>query len=146
METIDTKRIGNITELEVLTYATKLGVQVSIPFGDRARYDQIWDFKGDIFKVQVKTAHEIDDGNAIEISCKSSNRRCGKCVNRRYTEDEIDYIATFYKQKCYLIHISETSARSKKLRFNQLQNNQQLNINWATDYEVEKILQKRLKH
>lgn len=146
MEIIDTKRIGNITELEVLTYVTKIGIQVSIPFGDRARYDQIWDLNGDLFKVQVKTAHLICNGDAIEISCKSSNRVNGKCVNRRYTENEIDYIASFYNEKCYLIPISETPARSKKLRFNSTQNNQQLNINWAADYEVEKILQKRSKH
>ena len=43
---MDSKFIGNITELEVLTYITKLGYQVSIPFGDRERYDQIWDING----------------------------------------------------------------------------------------------------
>ena len=32
---MDSKQKGNITELEVLTYITKLAYQVSIPFGDR---------------------------------------------------------------------------------------------------------------
>ena len=53
---MDSKFKGNITELEVLTYMTKLGYQISIPFGDRERYDQIWDIHGKLLKVQVKTA------------------------------------------------------------------------------------------
>jgi hypothetical protein len=138
----DTKKIGNITELEVLTYITKLGHQVSIPFGDRARYDQIWDIDGRLIKVQVKTAHLINDGTAIEISCKSSNRCAGKNINRRYTPEEIDFIASYFDGKCYLIPIKETSSRSKKLRFQHPKNNQLLNINWAVDYEVENILKR----
>ena len=142
MEDKDTKRVGNITELEILTYATKLGYQVSIPFGDRARYDQIWDVGGKLFKIQIKTASLIEDGVGISISCKSSTRRKGKCFNRRYTKNEIDFIATFYNEKCYLIPINETSCRSKVLRFTNSKNNQLNNINWAVDYEVEKIMQK----
>lgn len=142
MEDKDTKRVGNIAELEVLTYATKLGYQVSIPFGDRARYDQIWDVNGRLFKVQIKAAHPLVSGEGIEISCKSSNRKGGKSVNRRYTPDEIDFIASYYEGKCYLIPITETSSRSKKLRFIHPRNNQLSCINWAYDYEVEKVIQK----
>ena len=141
MEDKDTKRVGNITELEVLTYATKLGYQVSIPFGDRARYDQIWDVKGKLFKIQVKSAHMIGDYEGIGIFCKSSNRRGGKVINRRYTSDDADFFATYYDGKCYLIPINETSGSAKKLRFAHPKNNQLLNINWATDYEVEKVIQ-----
>lgn len=136
----DTKKIGNITELEVLTYITKLGYQVSIPFGDRARYDQVWDINGRLIKVQVKTAHLIGEGEAIEISCKSSNRSAGKNVNRRYTSEEIDFIASYFDGKCYLIPIQETCSRSKKLRFQHPKNNQLTSVNWAVDYEVEKVL------
>lgn len=142
MEDKDTKRVGNIAELEVLTYATKLGYQVSIPFGDRARYDQIWDVNGRLFKVQIKAAHPLDSGEGIEISCKSTNRKGGKSVSRRYTPDEVDFIASYYEGKCYLIPIEETSSRSKKLRFIHPKNNQLSGINWAHDYEVEKVIQK----
>lgn len=137
----NTKLIGNIAELEVLTYVTKLGYQVSIPFGDRARYDQIWEVGGKLFKIQVKNAHEVDGGNAIEISCRSSNRSGGKSVNRKYTPDEVDFIASYYKDKCYLIPISEITGKAKRLRFTNAKNNQLVNINLASDYEVEKIMQ-----
>ena len=142
MEDKDTKRVGNIAELEVLTYATKLGYQVSIPFGDRARYDQIWDVKGKLFKIQVKSAHIIGDYEGIGISCRSSNRSGGKIINRKYTSDDADFFATYYDGKCYLIPIDETSGNCKKLRFIHPKNNQLININWATDYEVEKVIQK----
>ena len=140
MENKDTKRVGNIAELEVLTYATKLGYQVSIPFGDRARYDQIWDVRGKLFKIQVKNAHPSPDGSTIEISCKSSNRINGRSINRPYTPEEVDFIASYYDGKCYLIPITETSSRAKKLRMIETKNNQGTSINWARDYEVENII------
>lgn len=137
----NTKLIGNIAELEVLTYATKLGYQVSIPFGDRARYDQIWEVNGKLFKIQVKNAHEANEGESIEISCRSSNRLQGKSVNKKYTPDEVDFIASYYKGKCYLIPVSETTGKVKRFRFVNAKNNQSTNVNWADDYEVEKIIQ-----
>lgn len=45
---------GNIGESVVLTEFIKRGIQVSIPFGDNARYDLIADFNGRLNKIQVK--------------------------------------------------------------------------------------------
>lgn len=135
---MDSKFIGNITELEVLTYITKLGYQVSIPFGDRERYDQIWDINGKLLKVQVKTSRLIDD-NAIKFSCFSSHRKEGKSIKTKYTSDEIDYFATFWNNKCYLIPIAETS-NEKTLRFAPPKNGQIKGISFAKDYEVEEVL------
>ena len=136
---MDTKLIGNITELEVLTYITKLGYQVSIPFGDRERYDQIWDINGTLLKVQIKTSHEIDDGCAIKFSCRSSQRRGGKCKNSRYNANEIDCFATVWQNQCYLIPIKETSTE-KILRFKPPKNGQIKGITFAESYEVERVL------
>lgn len=36
---MNTNQIGKITELEVLLYMQKLGYSISIPFGDKDRYD-----------------------------------------------------------------------------------------------------------
>jgi hypothetical protein len=134
---MDSKFIGNITELEVLTYITKLGYQVSIPFGDRERYDQIWDINGKLLRVQVKTSHSVDD--TIKFSCRSSHRKDGKCVNSKYTSDEIDYFATFWDGKCYLVPVDETS-NEKTLRFALPKNGQIKGISFAKDYEVEEVL------
>lgn len=134
---MDSKQIGNITELEVLTYITKLGYQVSIPFGDRERYDQIWDINGKLLKIQVKTSH--GDENSITFSCRSSNRKQGKNISRTYTADEIDYFATFWNGKCYMIPIDQTS-NSKTMRFKPPKNGQIKGISFAKDYEVEEVL------
>lgn len=134
---MDSKQIGNITELEVLTYITKLGYQVSIPFGDRERYDQIWDINGKLLKIQIKTSH--GDEESIKFSCRSSHRVNGKCVNTSYTADEIDFFATYWNNKCYLVPITETS-REKTLRFKPPKNGQIKGINFAKDYEVEEVL------
>ena len=59
MNNVNTK--GKITELEILTHITKLGYSVSIPFGDKDKYDQIWDINGKLIKVQIKTCRWKDD-------------------------------------------------------------------------------------
>lgn len=134
----DTKIIGNITELEVQTYVTRLGVQVSVPYGDRSRYDQIWDVNGKLLKVQIKHANE--KSGAIEIKCKSIVHRNGKHVNLRYTKDQVDGIATFYNNKCYFIPIEKASRDVKTLRFDKPKFNINSTVNWAEEYEVEKYL------
>lgn len=78
----NTKLIGNITELEVQTYMTKLNVQVSIPYGDRARYDQIWDIHGKLLRVQIKHSNDTGCG-AFEVKCSSGVRRRGRRVQLR---------------------------------------------------------------
>lgn len=135
---IDTKQIGNITELEVLTYVTKLGYQVSIPFGDRERYDQIWDINGKLIRVQIKTSHLLDDGLII-FSCRSSHRKNGKCINARYKDNEIDYFATMWNGQCYLVPVNETST-DKKLRFVPPKNCRMTGVSFASQYEVEEVL------
>lgn len=140
MEDKDTKKKGNITELEVMNYITKLGYQVSIPFGDRARYDQIWDVKGKLLRIQVKSSSLSKDGTYLEISCKSTNRVNGKIVSKTYTSDEIDYISSFHNGKCYIIPITEITGKSKILRIEPPKNGQITNINWAEEYEVENML------
>lgn len=136
---MDTKLIGNITELEVQTYMTKLNVQVSIPYGDRARYDQIWDVNGKLFRVQIKHANPVRD-DVIDVKCSSTVRRGGKLTRSRYTSDEVDGIATYFNDRVYFIPINKTSRSIKTLRFDKSKANNQTNINWASDYEVEKQL------
>lgn len=137
---MDSKQKGNITELEVLTYITKLGYQVSIPFGDRERYDQIWDIKGKLLRVQVKTSRLIDDERSgIKFSCRSNTKVGGKIQHARYTKDEIDYFATFFEGKCYVVPVEQTSTE-KTLRFKPPKNGQKKGISLAEHYLVEEVL------
>lgn len=140
---MDSKMKGNITELEVLTYATKHGIQVSIPFGDRERYDQIWDIDKTLYRIQVKTSRMADNNSYIIFSCRSNTKIHGKIQHSRYSKDEIDYFATYWDNKCYLVPVEECSTE-KKLRFGSPKNGQIKGVSFAKDYEMEEVL-KRLK-
>lgn len=88
---MNTNQIGKITELEVLSYIIKKGYSVSIPFGDKDRYDQIWDIEGRLFRVQVKTCKWIDEEHsAIEFACYTV---CNGSKHT-YSKKEIDLFAT----------------------------------------------------
>ena len=59
----------------------------------------------------------------------------------RYTSDEIDYFATYFNNICYLIPVNECSTE-KVLRFVPPKNGQVKGITFATDYELEKQINK----
>lgn len=141
---MNTKKIGNLTELQCITSFYELGYSVSIPYGDNSRYDFIADIDGKLIKVQVKTSHqtETDNDSSYTFCCRSSNRSSGGCINKKYTSDEIDYFCTFILGKCYLVPVSECST-SKTLRFGKpLNNNSKECYNLASDYDLEKQLNK----
>ena len=133
---------GKITEALVLSYILQLGYSVSIPFGDKDRYDQIWDIDGKLLRVQVKTArlNEKEKNSkqnlSIRFNCKSTLN--GK--THKYSNTEIDYFATYWNNKVYLIPVDECSTE-KVLRFTSSQPNQPA-ICWAKDYEVEEVIKR----
>lgn len=61
----NTKDIGILSELKVITELVSMGYIVSQPYGDNAPYDFIIDNGDKIIKVQVKTAQERKDGSLI---------------------------------------------------------------------------------
>lgn len=132
----DTNTKGKITELEVLSYVIKKGYSVSIPFGDKDRYDQIWDIDGKLYKVQVKTSSLKDNGTYLEFACYTV------CNGKKHTylKEEIDLFATYYNNQVYVVPIEECST-NKRLRFTSTRPNQP-NISWAKDYTFEEVFEK----
>lgn len=99
---------GKISELEILTFVTKLGYSVSIPFGDKDKYDQIWDINNKLLRIQIKTARwKNEEQTGIAFNCYSVSN--GK--RHYYTKEDIDYFATFWDNKCYLIPVEECSSQ-----------------------------------
>ena len=43
------------------------------------------------YKIQCKTSQVIDDGSAIQFSCRNSHRVEGKCVNVKYSSEDTDF-------------------------------------------------------
>ena len=131
---MNTNLKGKLSELKVLTLATSLGISVSLPFGDKDKYDQIWDLKGNLIRVQIKTSRWKDERElGIIFNCYSISN--GK--RHIYTKEEIDYFATVWEDKCYLIPIEECSCE-KVLWFTAPKNGS--NYHMAEEYEIKKVL------
>jgi hypothetical protein len=136
---LNSKQIGNITEMETMLAFLKLGYNVLTPYGDCERYDFVADINGKFYKIQCKTSHIFGEDEGIEFSCRSSHRAEGKCINERYSADDVDFFATTYNGKCYLIPFADCGG-SKKLRFVTPKNGQINRISFAKDYELEVII------
>ena len=129
---LDTKKKGNLTEMQCMSAFMAQGCGVSIPFGDNSKYDFIADIDGHLLKIQVKTA-SLKDDNAIKFSCRSTHVNCTGVKNIRYSANDIDYFATYWDNKCYLIPVEECSVE-KTLRFAPPKNGQIKGITFAKDY------------
>ena len=136
---MDTNQIGKITELEILSYVIKKGYSVSIPFGDKDRYDQIWDINGKLLRIQVKTCRSYQDDTAIIFNCRTTYSRNNGSKTHKYTANEIDYFATYWDNQVYMIPVQECSDK-KILRFSCKQN--QSSISWAKNYTFEEVIKK----
>lgn len=89
---MDCKQNGSITELLVIAELMKYGI-VSIPYGNNARYDCIFDFKNKRYRIQIKTAHMLDAKRFI-IPFKNKRLSANGSVSKTYTKDQVDFIAT----------------------------------------------------
>lgn len=137
---LNSKKKGNLTEMQCMAAFIAHNCGVSIPFGDNSRYDFIADIDGQLLKIQVKTASAKDE-NSINFSCRSTYVNCSGVKNIRYSENEIDYFATYWDNQCYLIPVNECSVE-KTLRFSPPKNRQIKGITFAKDYLLDAQLAK----
>ena len=140
---IDTKIKGNLTEMECMTAFMELGFEVSIPFGEDSRYDFIADVNDKLYKIQCKTSSEILDGeDVIGIKFKTVRQSGSNTTNwsrTKYEPNEVDFFATSYNKKCYLVPLNECS-NEKTLRIRLPKNNQTKGISFLKDYELSEVL------
>ena len=141
---IDSKILGNTTEMECMLEFMKLGIQVSIPFGEDSRYDFIADINGKLYRIQSKHCSEIFDnsGQAVAIKFKTvrqSGSNATKHTRTKYTKDEIDYFSTAYNGKCYMVPVEQCSI-SKILRIVAPKNGQLKGISFLDDFELSEVL------
>ena len=135
---MDSKKKGNLTEMQCMAAFIACNCNVSIPFGDNSKYDFIADVNGRLLKIQVKTASRRDD-NSIKFSCRSTHVNCAGVKNVKYSVNDIDYFATYWDGVCYLVPVSECS-NEKTLRFTSPANGQLKGVNLAEHYRLENQL------
>lgn len=131
---------GITTELDCIRAFIAAGFQVSIPYGDCARYDFIADKDNKLLRVQVKSSSWVDETKTAFMFYARSAHINSKGVKQQiYDKNQIDYFATFFENKCYVIPVQECSI-SKTLRFQPPKTGQLKGINFAADYELNKVL------
>ena len=138
---LNSKQKGNLTELQCLTACSELGLTVSIPYGDSARYDFVLDFNGELYKIQCKTS-SLKDNGVYKFATRSTQVGTASTNVRTYTKDDIDFFATYIEGKCYLVPVEQASGKEKTLRFVPPKNGQKEGISFAKDYELQSQLEK----
>lgn len=137
-----TKAKGNVNELNCLIGFMSMGFDCSIPYGDNARYDFIVDLGNELIKIQCKSSsHPIKkdgtrDLDAFQFVTVSQTTNTKETVRKRYTEEQIDYFATCFENKVYVVPVGECST-SKTLRFKSPVNN--TSYNRAENYLLENM-------
>jgi hypothetical protein len=86
----DPKRRGEATEAEFLARATGFNFRVAKPWGDSERYDVLIGFGRGFWRVQVKRAPYLRQGQYVARAASHT---------RIYTKDDIDFIAAHLMQE-----------------------------------------------
>jgi hypothetical protein len=135
-DALNTKAKGNISVLNVMTALIKRGNTISIPFGDNERYDFIWDNKGKLERVQVKTGR-LRDGS-VQFRTISMSEYYKPGYHPKDYGGQIEYFGVHCPEnnKCYLIPIEDCTTKNISLRIEPTRNGQHKRVRWASDYEM----------
>lgn len=142
---MNTKEIGNLTELQCITALYSLGCDISIPFGNSQKYDLVMDYNDKLYKVQVKHAKDkIVNDEIVGFSFRTrwQGHNSTGYTNHKYAKNEIDFFATYHRDRVFLIPMEECSGDVKTIRYDMPKNNQMKRINFAKDYLAEEILKR----
>ena len=134
-----TKEKGNLTELLCLCEFAKLGIKVSIPYGEDCKYDFILDVNGHLLKVQCKTSQKLENLEGFSFKCESVVVTTKKITATKYTLNDIDFFATMDENQCYLVPVEECGVR-KTLRYCYPSNGQKKGISLAENYKLEDMI------
>ena len=107
---------GQIIELKVQEELLRYGFDISIPNYNASKYDLIADTGKELLRIQVKKSIS-NSKSSFSFICTTQNVKSSTKAKHKYTKDEIDYFATVWKDKVYLIPVDETS-NSKAIQFN----------------------------
>lgn len=139
---MNSKDKGNIGESIVLAEFIKRGIQVSIPFGDNARYDLIAEFNGKLNKIQVKYCNQLSDTGSVSCPCASSTNHTTNKHLSTY-ENDVDYMC-FYLA-CWdivtIVPIEQIGIKKTiSFRLDKPKTTNQFSVNLVEDYSFDKIL------
>jgi hypothetical protein len=125
------------------------GVVVLFPFGGgNSRYDLVIECDGTYHRIQCKTGNLEQRGTTIGFSAASSTYHYygGKVRERRDYRGQVEYFGVYCPQndKAYLVPVDVVGRTKGMLRLVEAKNNQEKNVHWAQDYEIEKVMEHSL--
>lgn len=132
--------IGEITEQKVALEFLKLGILISKPLVQSSRYDFIADVNNHLYKIQVKTCTEREDGSYFDFATCTSHTNTQGTLNISYSADDVDFFATMNNNQCYLIPFNLCGKRAQRLRLKPTRNRQTKGILFAKDFKLEDII------
>ena len=88
---MNTKLKGDIAEQAVVLKALQVGWGVLNPVGDRMPYDLVFDIKGKLLRIQVKSAwyDQRKENYVVDVRRTKTNRQVMKRSN--YEQDDFDF-------------------------------------------------------
>lgn len=135
---MNTKQLGTIGELKAQYDFMKAGFDVAIPLGDYCPYDLIVSKNGKEYKIQVKSCEKITDGKII-FNISSRNYY----IDKIYTTNDADYFYLYCleNEESYLYAIENSNEGGRLyLRIEPTKNNQTKGINFAKDFNFNKVV------
>ena len=105
----NTKRAGDLAEIAFLYRAMGLGMVVSKPFGDNARYDFVVDGGRGCLRVQVKSSSRLHSEGRYNVNV---GRHVAKGAVA-YLASEIDFVAVLIvpEARWYIFPVAELAGR-----------------------------------
>src|SRR5581483_8799660 len=101
------KHIGNIAVIRAMKYFAEQGYSILIPMGDYQKYDLVTEKEGKFWRIQCKAT------NRTTVSLASSGHYGGRYKDSALDPTEIDFLWISYKEKDYLIPITELAVRKR---------------------------------
>lgn len=114
---------------------------VSKPIGDNDRYDCIFDYKGHMYRIQIKTACQTKKGCFYVPFCNRRQTRKGN-IRKPYTSEQVDFIATYYKKQVIFIRVDDSVVENMSFREEYPMNGLRKRIHLVKDYILETVLQR----
>ena len=133
---LTTDQKGAVAETAIIHAAIKLGISVYTPVAEGGRYDMIFELGSRLVRVQCKWAPR--HGDVVVLRCYSARRNRQGLLRRVYLEGEIDAFAAYCPDvdRCYFLPFELFTRRTQVyLRLGPCRNNQNLGVNWASDFE-----------
>lgn len=139
---MNTRVIGELTELKCQMFCLEKGYIVSKPIVDNARYDLLLDYNNKFYRIQIKTSRWMsEEHEGIVFNCKSQHSIAGGNKIMKYTPEEVDFFMTEFEGEFYLIPC-ERAKSEMRLRFKSTKNHQDDKATFARDFKFEEVIQR----